>query len=147
MATRRIDPNHRKKVISMMDEAVDPTKTDATAYATTLDLKHVGFIEGMHPTFFLLAPISPLQELEINEAHQKIIPPSLDKDNKPVRAQIKFERQGEMSLKYFKHCVKGLEEDGKEVPFKEEEFSLGIMQEIGSYAMLYSRVGEKLKKT
>lgn len=148
MAVRRIDPNYRKKVVSMMDSAVDIAKTDAAGYATTLDLSKVAFVEGENPTYFLISPIAPLAELEINDAHQKIIPPRIDeKTGKPIKASIIFERQGEMSLKYFKHCVKALEEDGKELPVDDGQFNLSVLQEIGSYAMLFSRAGDKLKKT
>lgn len=130
-----------------MDEAVDIEKSKMTLYAQSLDMKHIVLKEGLKPTYFLIRNIDPISELKINDAHQRITPPGMDKDNKPTKARIDFINQGEMSLKYFEHCVKSIEDDGTIIPVDPAEFSLTIIQEIGSYAMLYAKVGDNLKKT
>lgn len=146
MAIRRIDPNFRKKVVSAMDEAIDVENSDMKSYAQTLDEKHIKFHKDQKPTYFLVKPIDPMSELEITEVHQKITPPGIDKDGKPTRISIHFDRQSEMSLKYFKACVTEVEEDGKIIPVKFEEFPMAVLQEIGSYAMLYAKLGDQQKK-
>lgn len=148
MAIRRLDPKAVKKVISAMDDAVDHDGSNMVAYAQTLDQKHLKLKEGVKPTYFLIRNIDPISELKINEAHQRIVPPSVDPvTKKQVPARISFVNEGEMSLKYFEFCVKEVEEDGKVSPIKIEELPLTVLQEIGSYAMLHSKVGENLKKT
>jgi len=147
MAIHRLDPKAVKKVVSAMDDAIDPVKSNFVDYAQTLDLKHLVFKEGMKPTFFLIRCIDPIKELKINEAHQRITPPHIDeKTQKATKAKVEFVHEGEMSLKYFEACVKEVEEDGKISPIQTNELSLTILQEIGSFAMLYSKVGENLKK-
>ena len=147
MAIRRLDPNSRKKVVSVMDEAVDIEASNMNQYATTLDLKHIKFVEGKHPTYFIVKSIDPISETEIQEVHHKFIPPSVTKEGEKIGAKVTIERHKEMALKYFKFCVMEVEENGKVLPIKFDEFSADVLQEIGSYAMLYCRLGDQLKKT
>lgn len=147
MAIRRLDPNAVKKVVSAMDEAVDIEKSNMQLYAQSLDMKHIVLKPELKPTYFLIKNIDPISELKITEAHQRITPPGKDKDGVAFKAKVEFIDQGQMSLKYFEHCVRNVEEDGKILPIEPAQFSLTIIQEIGSYAMLWSKVGENLKKT
>ena len=147
MAIRRLDPKAVKKVVSAMDEAVDIEKSNMALYAQSLDMKHIVLKPELKPTYFLIKNIDPISELKITEAHQRITPPSVDSSGVKHKAKVEFIDQGQMSLKYFEHCVREVEEDGQILPVEPAQFSLTIIQEIGSYAMLWSKVGENLKKT
>ena len=147
MAIKRVNPSAITKVISITDDAVDRENSDIEAYATSLDLKFLKLKEGISPTYFLIKHLAVLQQIEIKDAHYKLTPPSKDLEGKKVAASMSINHQSEMLCKYFEACVKFIEEDGKEIPVGINEFNSTVVQEVGSYCMLSTQIGDQLKKT
>jgi len=148
MAIKLIDPNAVVRLISIQDEAVDLENSDVKAYGNTLNLKHIKFLEGMTPTFFLTKNINPITQAEINEVHYQFTPVGNDKTTgKPLPPQVDVVSRGSMMVKYFTEGVKQIEENGVARDFVIAEIPGPIIQEIGSYVMTRSNLGDDQKKS
>jgi hypothetical protein len=147
MAIKRINPKATVKLVSVTDDAIDYEKSDLKAYGTSLNLEHVKFKDGAVPTYFIAQNISVPNQIDITEKHYKIIPPSRDADGKEIPAKVDVTDRTNMLLKYFEAAVKEVEEDGKVSSIMMDELHPIVVQEIGSYVMLRTTVGDELKKT
>ncbi len=69
MAFKAISRSETLEIVSVNDPAIDPEKSDTSAYSDTHDKKHLSFIEGEEPTIFHLGTISFMKFAEIKDRH------------------------------------------------------------------------------
>lgn len=151
MAVKRLDPNAVLKIVSIKDEAIDLDKSNVEAYLKHRDYKRdLVFKEGMQPTLFLVRNILTTKNKEIEKDHYIWEPQGVDpKTGKPLPATLKIEDQPGLVLKYFEAGCKEIEEfkDGQWVKesITVDSFSPAIVEEIGSFIYLRSKLGDRQK--
>lgn len=148
---KKINPNEVFKTVSMLDSAIDKENSDMEAFEEDHKMEHLKFKEGEEPTIFNISNILTTVQSEIQEEHYKVELPSITKDMseeqvKNLKPQIKQVKQNEMLMKYFKMGVKTFEEGGKEYPANPDIFPFAVVQELGSFVMLRTALGENEKK-
>jgi hypothetical protein len=132
---KRVDPNKVSKVVSLSDEAIDAEKSDLKSYRETADISKLVIKDGQHPTYFLAKPISHVDKVNIDNEHFDFV---IGPDNKPT---VKIKNGSMMSHKFFQHCVKQVEENGKISDVKPDDFTSNVIQEIGSYCQILATLG------
>jgi hypothetical protein len=147
MAIKRLDPKAITKLVSISDEAIDKVTSDVKAYADTLDVSHLKFKEGELPTYFIIQNVDATLQAELKEKHYKIVPPTIGADGKPIGAKVNVVGEGSMMIEYFKAGVKFIEDNGVQEPADITTVPFIVIQEIGSYVMVRTSLGDKLKKT
>ena len=144
MALVKIDPKKVVKTVSAMDSAIDKENSDMEKFEKTHDVKYLKFLADQQPTFFLVKSILATLQAAIQEEHYTVIMPDpKDKDAKP---KMESKNQSEMLIKYFQHGCEKYEEGGKEFPCSPDLFPFSIVQEMGSYIMLRTALGDDEKK-
>jgi hypothetical protein len=147
MAIKRVDPKAVVKIVSITDEAIDVEKSNLKAFSEDRDINHLIFREGQFPTIFHVGNVLAEKQAELKSKHYEIIPPSIDKDGKQVKAKVKVKDESLMMIEYFKAGVKKMEENGVLEDPNVEEIPFAVLEEIGSYVMLRATIGDKQKKT
>ena len=162
MSLAKFDPEKEFELISVFDEAIDKKASDMKAYEKDHDIKVLKFVEGEHPTIFIVKNILSSAQAEINEAHIRVELPDdlnlaeLDVNDeeamKKIKPKVIREKQTQMMMKYFNQCCKEYQEwDEKQekdvrYPCSADTFSLAIIQEIGTIAMVRAQLGEQKRK-
>ncbi len=156
MALNKFDPKLEFRLVSVLDPAIDQKNSDMKAFEQDHDIDVLKFVEGEHPTIFIIKNILSSAQAEINEAHIKVeLPDDLDLSTldindpealKKIKPKVKREKQTEMMMKYFNQCCSEYEENGKRTPCSADTFSLPIVQEIGTIAMVRAQLGEQKRK-
>jgi hypothetical protein len=157
MALNKINPSKIIKVCSLQDEAIDKETTgkeNIEVYETTYDFSLLKFKEGTFPTIFHVSNVLASEEAKIKQAHFKVDFPDIKdlspdqlknisyKDMKPKVTQINSQ---EMVVKYFNAAVKKYEENGVMMDCNADAFPFSIVQEIGSFVMIRTQLGDELK--
>ena len=151
MSIAKIDPKQTIKIVSVLDDAIDTEKSNMENYEENYDLKDLKFLEGQFPTYFIIKNILSTSQVIIQQDHLKVELPDikpgqrLSKDD-VKKVKVKQVDQGQMLIKYFKEGCQKYEEEGKQFDCDPDLFSSQIIQEIGSFIMLRSSLGDKRKK-
>jgi len=144
MALTKIDPKKVLKTVSIMDSAIDKENSDLDKFEKTHNIEYLKFVDGEEPTYFLVKNVPSTQQAAIQEAHYEVeLPDPEEKDGKP---KIKQKNQSEMLIKYFRAGCEKYEEGGKGFPCDPDTFGFSVVQEIGSFIMLRTALGDDEKK-
>ena len=156
MSLSKFDPKSEFRLVSSLDPAIDQEASDMKGYGKDYDFSLLKFKEGEHPTIFIVKNILSSAQAEINEAHIRVeLPDDIDlaeldvnddEAMKKLKPKIVREKQTQMMMKYFNKCCSEYEEDGKRFPCSADTFSLAIVQEIGTIAMIRAQLGEQKRK-
>lgn len=144
MALQKIDPSKTIKTVSVLDPAIDKENSDIDKFEKTHNLEYLKFLKGEHPTYFLIKNVSTTEQASIQEAHYEIELP--DADEKDAKPKIKQKNQSEMMIKYFIAGCDKYEEEGKEFACHPDMFPFAVVQEIGSFVMVRTALGDDEKK-
>ncbi len=141
---QKIDPKKVVKTVSAMDGAIDKENSNMENFEKTHDLKYVKFLKDEKPTYFLIKNVATTIQAQLQEDHYEVVLPNPeDKDGKPT---IKQKNQTEMLIKYFREGCEEYEEDKKKFTCDPDVFPFSIVQEIGSFIMLRTALGDDEKK-
>lgn len=154
MGIKFIDPNATKKVVSITDDAIDKDSSDLAAYQEDYDIKHLKFLEGSLPTYFIITNVGSTELTVIQQDHYKTeVPPMLAgetlEDMKNKKVKVTAVRQGEMMIRYFRAGCKKLIDGTKEVVITDElaeTLPPNIFQELGSLILQRSILPDSKKK-
>lgn len=153
MGIKFIDPKAVTKIVSMSDDAIDKENSDLVLYQETYDIKHLKFIEGEKPTYFMIGNIGSTDLVQIQQDHYVTEMPKLAPgevlDMKTFKPKITPVKTGEMLVKYFRHGVKKIITENQELIMSDDLLDTIpsiVLQEIGAFIMQRSFLNDSKKK-
>ena len=148
MGIAKIDPKKKIRTVSAEDDAIDKENSDMEKFEKTHNIEYLQFKKDVEPTYFMIGNLTSSQQAEIQEKHYEVVMPTpeqlkADKDAKPM---IKQSNQTQMLIKYFEYGCQSYEESKKDHPCNADTFPFPIVQELGSYIMVRTALGDDEKK-
>lgn len=148
MGIAKIDPEKKIKTVSAEDSAIDVENSDMDKFEKTHNMDYLKFKAGEKPTYFLIGNLTSSQQAEIQEEHYKVKMPTPEelKLNKDAKPTIEQKGQTQMLIKYFNYGCQAYEEEGKSHPCNADMFPFNVVQEIASFIMVRTALGDDEKK-